>query len=140
MIGNWLNGLTTVQEDRVLTSPVEPYGIEACPHTGRLMSAEPGNAPCLTEVADCQPPGTYRIPTNRVGGWRSQTERFSDKHLICVEGQYDQACYRFGVERVNGAIRNRILRNRLRRLPAPAPRDTAVLPLLAHSLETCEAA
>ena len=45
--------------------------------------------------------------------WRPKYE--DDGRVIAIECQYDDLCARFGIERTNRAIRNRILNNQARR-------------------------
>lgn len=107
MIGHYLLSLTPEQEDRLLTCPFEPIA--------HLRMNNP--ARCMVLAAMDQNPGASasgltmgenrderRCPRENSPGWR-----------------YEYACERFGTERVNAAIRNRILSNRARRVWGSAP-------------------
>jgi hypothetical protein len=95
MIGHYVLTFTPEQETRVLTRHMEPGGIKKCV----------GSLPCLMEVADDDETSMWMFWTSyRPRGWASPWVR------------YDDLCFRFGTERINTAIRNRILSNQARRL------------------------
>lgn len=112
MIGHYLLTLTQEQEDRVLTMKMEKcttyviYDHNGIPQCG-----------CLRAVVHDLDQTAARY--NPIGKWRTVHGSWE---LDLVGIQYDALCDRFGVERVNRAIRNRILSNRARReLAARAP-------------------
>jgi hypothetical protein len=89
MIGHALLQFYPEAEDRVLTQP--------------MRSLDDGG-PCLLVVSH--------------NHGQSKLACRASLHLeVCDVGQrYDKLCARFGTERVNAAIRNRILSNRARRV------------------------
>lgn len=106
MIGHYLLTLTEEQEGRVLTETFLPYpeGASVIIYDGGTVEQR-----CLLDVANA-----------RIGG-ASCGLMLGEKigrHLNEVGGAYDRSCHRFGVERINAAIRNRILSNRARRVLA----------------------
>lgn len=100
MIGHYLLALTKEQEDRVLTTK-----LAYAPSFIRLDGCR-----CLV--------GTVKnayFDDNKHVTWSEDGPRATwfPKH---VGKHFDEVCKRFGEERVNAAIRNRILANRARRL------------------------
>ena len=99
MIGHFLAQLTPEEEDRVLTTTMRP---------GDYYEAWDGiNArwvgTCLVGV--CHKHGSGEPFVLRLNTWSGPTRG--------VEARYDSLCVRFGTERVNRVIRDRILTNRL---------------------------
>jgi hypothetical protein len=88
VIGHYLLTLTAEQEDRVLTRKMRP---------GSYLNG------CLISTV--------------CGGdlWAAARARTYWHAGVAVEGIYDNLCERFGVTRINMAIRNRILANKARR-------------------------
>lgn len=116
MLGHYLLTLTEAQEDRVLMRHVQPG---------------PYCAGCLIGVANDAPgAGVF---------WSEHGDQWQRRHDQPIPGQhlgvggarrwngdrlgirYDYLCKRFGVERMNAAIRNRILSNRARRVLSGVP-------------------
>lgn len=98
MIGHYLLSLTEEQEDRVLTTR-----LAYAPMYWRADGCR-----CLVgTVADVKSPSFIHTNAETM---RAVWEDGS------VGGTFDKLCRRFGEERVNAAIRNRILSNRARRL------------------------
>lgn len=102
MIGHYLLTLSPEAEEAILTGKLMPgaYGTE----TERCL---------VGWAADVRTDGygdftTPRRPQHWIS-WQPKTER------VDVENQYDNLCERFTPERVNVAIRNRILANQTRR-------------------------
>lgn len=119
MIGNWLKLLTAEQEDRVLTRVMGPGNYKWC-----LV----GTACDYNALFDAE--GNYIGRTKRealgaAAAFTIEDQRYWLSGRNEVEQCYDAACAHFGTERVNVAIRQRILTNRLRRSLA-SPRDNAV--------------
>lgn len=114
MIGHYLLTLTTEQEDRVLGQPFQPFVQQAdwdATICGCLVMTATGDRRERAGASHCEmvtrPPhnGKFRAP-----GWA-----------------YEVLCDRFGIQRINAAIRTRILSNRARRVLSRAPvRDTSV--------------
>ena len=106
MLGKYLETMTEQQEDRLLTTKMGRYGTRGYP-CFLMVAFDSTNAfsVCLhgSHIAE----ESFR---------RAQPIR----HKLNVAGHYDSLCGRFGDERVNTAIRDRVLTNRLRRL-APLP-------------------
>jgi hypothetical protein len=103
MIGHYLLTLTADAEHDALTSVMRP-GSYVTPDGGR----------CLVGVCAGM---SWRAPYHHA----STREHFKYYggcvlgHGFPVEYRYDDLCKRFGVERINAAIRNRILTNQARR-------------------------
>ena len=100
MIGKYLGGLSTKEEDRVLTLSFRPIcGPGALTRTDRHC--------CLVMTAA----GTkHWNPGDR---WPRAAKRAGWK--------YEELCERFGTRRINAAVRNRILANRARRTLTAVP-------------------
>lgn len=99
MIGKWLEKLSVEVEDRLLTQPL-----------GSVVSGDyqPEVGGCLLQVATGRgKAGTffYDLRHHDLPPWRGSS----------VPREYDALLGRFGIKRIANAIRNRILRNRLRR-------------------------
>src|SRR5882672_7532324 len=101
MVGHYLLTLTEEQEDRVLTQNFAPVATAAQICWGCLCMTASGDKNDKTGVHNPEEL-TRGNPFGRV--WRSPG------------WVYEYACMRFGVPRVNAAIRNRILTNRLWRM------------------------
>ena len=106
MLGHYLLSLSPAAEDAVLTSPMAPG------HYVSLFNV----TRCLVGTAA----GARAKPGTRFGVlWDRPGDRklFAQFHTTegCVEARYDILCKRFGTERINTAIRGRVLMNRLRR-------------------------
>ena len=100
MIGHYLLTLTSEQEDRVLCAQLHP-GPYACG--------------CLVGTAN----DAWQDRDARGAKGHINFTRWADRHDPRRQAypqrsghQYDELCGRFGAERVNAAIRNRILTNR----------------------------
>ena len=101
MIGHYLLTLTPEQEDRVLTEAM----------SGRANGAYDSKSRCLVEVAHGFGFANWRFnPPNYMYHPKNRRVR-----CVSVGITYDLLCYRYGNERINAAIRNRILSNRVRR-------------------------
>lgn len=113
MIGHYLLTLTKEQEDRVLTRRFKPL------FDGVPLALDEEFAGCLMcAVTDTNwGPGCVLEPDD-IGGARDNAR---EPGYV-----YEALCERFGAPRVNAAIRNRILANRVRRALAPASRENAV--------------
>ena len=98
MIGHYLLTLTPAQETLVLT---ESFG----PILGRHGS---GDNRCLLMVV--QRRNAHEAPKHKFWG---------DARPLALH--YDDLCERFGVERINRVIRERILANQARRMLAHRP-------------------
>jgi hypothetical protein len=113
MIGHYLLTLTPEQEGRALTTPMQG--------SPRESSAQR----CLVMVTDGLPyDGSLMASLAwgvwfRVHSWERTAE--NPERMPCggVPARYDALCGRFGDERVNAAIRNRILSNQARRALKP---------------------
>jgi len=103
MIGHYLLTLTPEQEADVLVSPM-------CP--GRVVRYD--NARCLVGVTE-----DWYLRSIRISdvGYR-RLSACSTESRMKVAKHYDRLCYRFGTDRINIAIRNRILANQARRVLA----------------------
>lgn len=116
MIGHYLLTLTPEQEERVLTRVF----------LGHNPAADESSDRCLVQVAediDCP----YRAEAKYIFKSRGSTGngctyqvrnsgRFHNRLVALTPAtQYDNLCDRFGTERVNVAIRNRILANQAHR-------------------------
>jgi hypothetical protein len=113
VIGHYLLTLTGEQENRVLGEHMIP---------GALFRED---ARCLLGVTmDVRCDGDARDVAQYLG---ANGPLRPGPQLYYVGLRYDNACKRFGAPRVNAAIRQRILDNRLRRELAPASRETAVV-------------
>ena len=109
MIGHYLLTLTPEQEDRVLTTAMNPGGYFRTDKEEFV-----GGGPCLIGtacgedyeqvVAYRRRSMTVRMALGKPGDWPTG-----------IEPRYDHLCDRFGVKRVNAAIRSRILANQARR-------------------------
>jgi len=117
MIGQMLDTmLTVVEENRVLCTAMKP---------GSYTSRIPDRGPCLlgtiiaSDAIHSIPPNSKEfLEQTTVGYLRRSTlnksvgEAYDKRYL---EAQYDQLCERFGIVRINNAIRNRILANKVER-------------------------
>lgn len=99
MIGHYLLSLTPEQEDRILTTKMgNPISV--------VRPREPAEG-CILQVANGFPEA----------GWHDEL-CYSDRHNLFVKmvgHRYDRLRSRFSDQRLNAAIRNRILSNRARR-------------------------
>lgn len=102
MIGHYLLSLCPDAESAILTGKMKPddYGT---PTVRCLVGwaadhyhGHPASRPRFYESADL---------------WTQTRQEYAD-----VEIRYDRLCRRFGTDRTNGAIRNRILANQARRM------------------------
>lgn len=99
MIGHYLLTLSEAQEDRLLTLTFEPLAHLGAGHCSRcmvLVAMDRTFGQAATGLTHDENYDTRRDALSISPGWR-----------------YEYACDRFGVERVNNAIRARILTNRL---------------------------
>lgn len=106
MIGHYLLSLTEEQEDRLLTLRFGPDSAHLMSRTTAMSMYN--NANCLIGVAEQRGLNWAFACSPRMAG---------------VAARFDCLCAKFGTERIVGAIRNRILSNRVRRLlsqPVPA--------------------
>lgn len=113
MIGHYLLSLTPEQENRLLTLTFEPIGhlgVNNCARCMVLTAMDRVVGASATGLTPYEDYDTRRDAMFISPGWR-----------------YEYACDRFGTERVNAAIRNRILSNRARRTLAPASRENVVV-------------
>jgi hypothetical protein len=96
MIGHYLLTLCPEAEHDVLTGKMRPgdYGCD----TARCLVGWTADTTNETE-------GLGSRPQHAHTGWK----------YYSVEDRYDTLCERFGTERINAAIRNRILSNQARR-------------------------
>ena len=109
MIGHFLLTLSPTQEDRVLTNFLAP---------GSMMQKD--GSRCLVGVAeDWHCDGLHLWPRNP----HPAVARLRDLATFCAPperhwwptSRFDDLCARFGTERINRVIRDRILANQLRR-------------------------
>lgn len=109
MLGHYLLTLTAEQEDRVLTKRMRPGDYSVSEKFG----------PCLVgTVLNFHRGDVVESQVMACLVWARNGES------RCVEVQYDDLCDRFGLERVNAALRTRILANRAHRLLGAAqPRE-----------------
>jgi hypothetical protein len=131
---NWLAGLTPEEADRVLTQPIMPYGDDKyddvrCGQRRCLVQVvQPGvSAPMALAVALHQPTeneliGHFNARTRRTPAEQASVQRYERwlELRISPGYAYEALCERFGAARINAAIRQRLLRLALNRLPAPA--------------------
>ena len=106
MLGHYLLSLSPAAEDAVLTSPMAPgHYVSDFNPTRCLVGTAAG--------ARAKPNSLCGILWDRPG----ERSRYAAYHPMegCVEARYDNLCKRFGTERINTAIRGRVLMNRLRR-------------------------
>ena len=103
MIGHYLLTLTPEQEGLVLTQTMGPGGklYRRSPSPGCLLQCATGMTEWWVGVGD--------------------TGHELDTPFQRIAYRYDRTCERFGTERVNRAIRNRILTNQARRALRQAP-------------------
>ena len=101
MIGHYLLTLTPKQEDRVLTMPM-----------GRAPSFIADNG-CRCLVGTVQDFDHDRARQEVLRLWDGYRQRPPGSRRIYVGAWYDRLCARFGDQRINAAIRQRILTNRL---------------------------
>ena len=109
MIGRYLSKLTWIEEDRVLTRKMEPFHL-AHEDSACLIGAVHG----ITErhlKCEFVPPALAAAEAD-VEQWLGM--------------RYNWLCERFGTERVNAAIRNRILSNQARRTLKDVPETARV--------------
>lgn len=107
MIGHYVNTLGWLPnggaaEDRLLTQQFEPLLLT---HRGKMPLPKPG-CRCLALMV-----------TDGRSFWGPAHHTLN----MSPGKRYEELAGRFGVERVNAAIRNRILSNRARRMLAGAP-------------------
>jgi hypothetical protein len=107
MIGRYLDVLTEAQEDRVLTGKMVPGQYARSDGTRCLVGCAGGaheiSEPCGVTCTEWLDDLAQFNAVSVAGSW------------FGVEHRYDRCCSRFGVQRTNDLIRNRILRNRTRR-------------------------
>ena len=121
MIGHFLLTLTPTEEDRVLTGKLgrmqwwSVAGDQLRPEGGcilQVVSALAKPRPGSRHMRECQhSDGWSRVMFNYIT--RASLDRYERRHHVGF--QYDALIQRFGVERINAAIRNRILANQWRR-------------------------
>jgi hypothetical protein len=102
MIGQYLETLTTEQEDRVLT--------ERLAEAGNYI--RPDGCRCLIGVTN----DAFRLADESWTRFRSPDTDEDRRAFVGI--QFDNLCRRFGEARVNAAIRNRILANQAHRVLA----------------------
>lgn len=89
-VSRYVDSLDAASESRILTTPMGPWG---------------DGLSCLVETAiGCD--------------WTRTPERIARLHVrafLSAGSRYDDLCERFGYDRVNAAIRSRILSNQARR-------------------------
>jgi hypothetical protein len=112
MIGHYLLTLNEKQEDRVLTRKMRARGSSLQSIACLVITAQFRT----DELAGCEARGKGLLSR-----WPPQ----GGAVFPPVARHYDVACDRFGTERVNSAIRNRILSNRARRVLS-VPEQSAV--------------
>lgn len=115
-IGRYLACLTPAQEDRVLTQRMAH-----APHYIREDGCR-----CLRGTAE-----DWQLRRFTVSSGYTDLPQPTDPVRNCPSNWsgrvYDLLCLRFGAERINQAVRNRVLRNRARRtLTAPIMETVAV--------------
>lgn len=103
MIGHFLLTLDRESENRVLTETFQAY---------------PGGR-CLLDVARNEESGCSTTPYG--GFWLDSWDAYDGPLSPYVGDRYDSLCERFGVARINSAIRARILSNRARRVLGTRP-------------------
>lgn len=111
-IGRYLDSLTPVQEDRVLTEAFERYGKVGLHH-------DTIQARCLVDVACARLPGgtTQLLRRSTDNGLTIDyvpNVNVSDRELL-VGLAYDDTSKRFGEMQVNAMIRTRVLNNQAKR-------------------------
>jgi hypothetical protein len=127
MIGRWLEEQEAGRLNAPLTTAMRPGSY--------VKDALPGGGPCLM---GCMYPehGSYMPKAVVLAGSvadLSFRRRSSGGHACNLEFQYDELCRRFGTERVNAAIRSRILSIKAQRalsaptVAEPLSRDTQLL-------------
>ncbi len=112
MLGHYLLTLSEEQEDRVLTTAMRPGDYWAPCLVGIVLGAEASESG-LRDICN------RRWPL-AMSDWVIKSVRGRS-----VENSFDTLCLRFGIHRITGAIRNRILSNRARRILGNASRETA---------------
>jgi hypothetical protein len=115
VIGKWLSELSPECEDAVLTKQMRPG----------LYRLRDDLGPCLVGVAsgfNMDAMTVREVPPCRLNRGEYDPLRRN------VEGVYDDVCARFGVAYINATIRQRILRNQLRRTLVTEPIMEAVTP------------
>lgn len=119
MIGNWLDKLHPVHADKVLTSPMKPGSWDNC----------------LVSVIDPIFRGSELHIKADYKSYRCISRRLhTGIHKIFIFDQYDALCVRFTAPRINKAIRDRILHNKLRRTECQTKSSTLSQPLQQQSL------
>lgn len=103
MIGHYLLSLTPEAERDVLTHKMAPGS-----YAGSLSGAR-----CLVGV--CADFLAYLTPDSPRPSYWPQRKRHVPKGRSSIEHQYDGLCLRFGSDRINAAIRARVLTNMARR-------------------------
>ena len=105
MIGHYLLTLDVEQEDRVLTGKMTPFIDSSFYETGEqcLVMLVWG----VNHACDLPPNEVHRAGRREDAEW--------------VTNRYDDLGRRFGSERINAAIRNRVLSNRANRALRNAP-------------------
>ena len=124
MIGHYLLTLTPEQEERVLTGVMLPFPDS---DTSCLVQTAMGGGVEAARAAKLTSRDGSSI-TQFIHGRRSERskpvyfhhtqntyDRYRDSQPTSVGTAYDNACWRFGTDRINAAIRYRILANIARR-------------------------
>lgn len=96
MIGHYLLALTPEQEGRVLTLPINSY------HGRPFVEGR-----CLVQCTEPHLSAMAALHFNCLGS--------NESVFTGPAHHYERLCARFGDERINAAIRNRILSNQARR-------------------------
>jgi hypothetical protein len=105
MLGHFLNVLDPEAEQRLLTEKMAPVD-----YVGRASRCVVGCAYNMRRINEQLVPSPEDLPT----AWKGA--------LACsVEDRYDELCSRFGPDRINTAIRDRVLQNQLYRTLRPQP-------------------
>lgn len=103
MIGRYLDELPDAAADRVLTTAMGPTGRVMHPMTPCLVEAIHGVACVHTEPS-------VALTMTVVRWWRTRPDRDKD-----VAQRFDALCRRVGTSHATHLIRDRVLRNKLRR-------------------------
>lgn len=93
MLGHWLDGLSPDAKGRLLTTPFGPM------------------PSCVVQVADDAPDNWQsmeRVPATSYRWRKRPTMERPRAHAPVIWGQYDQLCHRFGMDRINRMIRDRL--------------------------------
>jgi hypothetical protein len=124
VIGHYLLTLTPEQEDRLLTREFEPVS-----GTARNKLGLPHGFFAQYQGCRCLMMTTENVSTwGEVARdeWEIMGERPATRWRNAPGWRYEDLCERFGVQRVNAAIRTRILANQARRTLTPM-RETATV-------------